>query len=129
QTGASAPLFGVNAGKPQPRRDFLLFKVVFGDDPKVRAAASPVNHVQKGLPPFLLLVAERELPSLPEMARDFARRLRAAGNTADEARIAGCHHNTILFNLAVANDPTAKALLEFLNRHAVRPASSQASQR
>ena len=29
------------------------FAIVFGDDADVRKKASPLNHVHKGLPPFL----------------------------------------------------------------------------
>lgn len=101
--------------------EFNLFKVVFGDDAKVRTQAGPVNHVRKGLPPFLLLVAERELPMLPQMATEFAQELRKAGNTAEQKRIPGCHHNAILFRLDEVGDPTAKALMEFLDSHAKRP--------
>ena len=42
-----------------------VFGPVFGDDPKERLAASPVAHVRPGLPPFLLMSAERDLPLLP----------------------------------------------------------------
>src|SRR5262249_50568352 len=79
-----------------PHRDFLLFKVVFGDDAGVRALASPVNHVAKSLPPFLLLIAQRDLPTLPEMAREFVTKLKGAGNIADLYRVPNCHHNGIL---------------------------------
>src|SRR5207249_5014079 len=42
-----------------------VFGFAFGDDPKIRDAASPVQHVRPGLPPFLLLHAEKDLPLLP----------------------------------------------------------------
>jgi acetyl esterase/lipase len=42
-----------------------VFGPAFGDDPQVRAAASPINHVRPGLPPFLIISAEKDLPTLP----------------------------------------------------------------
>jgi acetyl esterase/lipase len=95
---------------------FNLFKIVFGEDAEVRGKASPITHVERGkpLPPFLVLHAERELPLLPQMAKEFGRKLRDTGHAVEEQRIPGCHHNTILFRLSEREDPTAKALLAFL---------------
>ncbi len=45
------------------------FDFVFGKDAKVREGASPVCHVCAGLPPFLLVNAESDLPLLPENGR------------------------------------------------------------
>jgi len=47
-----------------------IFGVPFGNDAKAREAASPVCHVKRGLPPFLLLSAENDLPLLPVMANE-----------------------------------------------------------
>jgi acetyl esterase/lipase len=92
------------------------FRMVFGDDPKVCKQASPLNHVHKGLPPFLLLHAEDELPMLKPMAREFRDALEKAGVPVELCPIDGCHHNTILFRLHRPNDPTAEALLRFVEK-------------
>jgi acetyl esterase/lipase len=113
-------------GKPDGGTDFKLFQMVFGDGAQGRADASPLNHVRKGLPPFLLLWAQRELPMLPQMAKEFGKALKAAGNAVEECRIPNCHHNTILFKLTEKDDPTAKALLDFIDRHAARPMPAKA---
>jgi acetyl esterase/lipase len=94
---------------------------VFGDDPAVCKQASPLNYVRKGLPPFLLLYAERDLPGIPESAQEFGKALEDAGNRVEIQRIDGCNHNRILFTLALADDPTAAALLKFLATHAAPP--------
>lgn len=103
--------------------DFNLFKMVFGDDAAVRADASPIRHLSKNqkLPPFLLLTAERDLPLLPEMAREFTKTLQDTGHPAEYTRIAGCNHNIILFNLHKQDDPTSKAIMSFLDSHCTRP--------
>lgn len=98
--------------------DMNPFRIVFGEERGARAKASPLTYVRKDLPPFLVLYAERELPLLAPMAREFADALKEAGSPVEVQRVAGCHHNTILFRLHRADDPTARALLNFLDRHA-----------
>jgi acetyl esterase/lipase len=98
-------------------RDFNPFRVVFGDDKAAGEAASPLTHVHRGMPPFLVLYAERELPLVDGMARDFAKALDKAGDAVEIDRIAGCTHNTILFSLNKPDDPAAAALLPFIARY------------
>ena len=38
-----------------------------------------LTHVRRGLPPFLILVAEKDLPTLPEMAAEFHQALLREG--------------------------------------------------
>jgi acetyl esterase/lipase len=56
------------------------FKPVFGEDPKARREASPLTHVRAGLPPFRLFYAEKDLPTLDGMARQFGAALKDAGD-------------------------------------------------
>jgi arylformamidase len=92
------------------------FRMIFGDDPDVRRDASPIAHVRKGLPPFLLLHAELELPRLRPMARDFRDALQDAGSPVELCQIDGHSHNSIVFWLNQPDDPTAKAMLQFIAR-------------
>jgi acetyl esterase/lipase len=91
------------------------FSLVFGDDEKVCKEASPLTHVRKGLPPFLLLNAERELPLLREMAREFQKDLKKAEVPVEYRQIAGSTHHDILFRLNRPDDPVARELLQFTN--------------
>jgi acetyl esterase/lipase len=117
-----APLRGAgdDAGRPLTRSGLPLsvnvFGPAFGDDPKVRAAASPVNHVHPGLPPFLLLNAENDLPTLPEMADEFAEALRKAGGDVRQLTVRGRNHNSIMFRAIERDDPAAAAMLEFIKQ-------------
>lgn len=86
----------------------------FGDDPEVRADASPINHIRPGLPPFLLFTAEHDLPSLPEMAEEFHQTLLAHGNASRYLTIADRNHNSIQFHAIAPNDPVAHATLDFI---------------
>ena len=51
-----------------------VFGPVFGDDPADRLAASPIHYVRPGLPPFLFLNADKDLPLLPKMAEEMHER-------------------------------------------------------
>ena len=99
-------------------KEFNPFRLVFGDGRDVCTDASPLCHVGKGggLPPFLLLAAENDLPRLQPMARAFHDALTKAGSPAELTCIKGHNHNTIMFRLQRPNDPTAKAVLHFLDR-------------
>ena len=59
------------------------YSPAFGDDPNLRLNASPIFHARRGLPPFLIVHAEDDLPTLPEMARNFHRALSQIQLTAD----------------------------------------------
>ncbi len=93
------------------------FRLVFGDDREVCRLASPLAHVRPGLPPFLILYAEAELPLLADMARDFAHALRRQGVTVELDEVPGRSHNDIVFHLD-EDDAAARAILAFVARHA-----------
>ena len=105
-----------------PSRLLNPFRLVFGDDPAATAKAAPLTHVRKGLPPFLLLYAARELPHLEAMAVEFDKALEDAGDPVEMRRIDGCDHNFILFKLDRPGDPAAAAMLEFLGKYGGLPA-------
>jgi acetyl esterase/lipase len=94
------------------------FSVVFGDDSAVLKAASPINHVRAGLPPFLVLYAEEELPTLPQMAEDFVKALKDKGCEATIQKIKNRWHMTILFRATNREDAAARAILDFIGKHA-----------
>jgi acetyl esterase/lipase len=95
-------------------KKFDLLKMVFGEDEKVRAQASPLRHVHKGLPPFLILHAEYEIPKLEPMAREFRDALVKDDVPVTFGSMAGHSHNTIVFRLNRPEDPTARAILSFI---------------
>jgi acetyl esterase/lipase len=89
-------------------------KLVFGNDPEVHRQAFPLAHVRRGLPPFLLINASRELPGLPEMTEEFATALRGKACAVRTLKIAGRSHFSVMFRAKAADDPVARALLDFL---------------
>jgi acetyl esterase/lipase len=86
----------------------------FGVDPKGRADASPVNHVRRGLPPFLILVAEKDLPTLPEMAAEFHKALLRQGCAVRLLQVNERNHSSLMFSIIRPDDPAARAVLTFL---------------
>jgi acetyl esterase/lipase len=91
-----------------------LFSLVFGDDPKVLKGASPLSHVKRGLPPFLLVYAGHDIPFLPQMAREFARALKAVQCPVRLLRVKDRDHDTVMFSATSAADPVAKAICRFI---------------
>jgi acetyl esterase/lipase len=94
-----------------------VYRLAFGDDPQVRADASPINHVKPGLPPFLILSAEHDLPTLLAMAVEFQQALSAQGCDAQFLEIGQRNHNSILFKAIEPHDLVASAILDFIRRH------------
>jgi acetyl esterase/lipase len=105
-------------GLPGAPLSLDVFGPAFGDGPQARADASPVNHVRPGLPPFLILSAENDLPTLPAMAEAFHAALRGQGCEAWLLQVKKRNHNSILFRAIEPQDPVALAVLGFIRRHA-----------
>ncbi len=118
QASNNSPLVAALAPALQ-RQNYTLnpFRLAFGEDGPAAAQAAPLSHVRKGLPPFLLLYAELELPKVDEMALQFGKALTAAGDPVEVERVLGCDHNFILFKLDRQDDPAAVALLAFLDKY------------
>lgn len=95
-----------------------IFGPAFGNDPLARWEASPVKHVRQGLPPFLLLTAEKDLPLLPGMADEFHQTLLEHGVASQRLCIEKRNHNSILFRAIEPNDPVARAILDFIGEPA-----------
>ena len=95
-----------------------LYGPAFGDDPAVRADASPLNHVRPGLPPFLLLNAQRDLPTLRAQAEEFCTALRKEGCDARQMVIKDRNHNSLMFEATKPDDPVAREMVAFIRAHA-----------
>jgi acetyl esterase/lipase len=106
-----------NGGKSAFDWKVSPFSLVFGDDPKARKQASPIEHVERGLPPFLILYAERDLLTLAPMAEEFGKALKDKGCDAKVCKITGRNHHSIMFNATTLDDPVADAMLEFIRKH------------
>jgi acetyl esterase/lipase len=94
-----------------------VYSAAFGRDAKVRAAASPVTHVRPGLPPFLILTAQNDLPTLGAMAEEFHHALKEKDCRAELLRVENRNHNSIMFSAIRVDDPVARAVVEFVRKH------------
>jgi acetyl esterase/lipase len=97
------------------------FSVAFGDVPEIRLDASPIQHVRPGLPPFLLFIADRDLPTIPEGTRAFQTALVGQGVTARVFQVNQRNHHSIMFRAVSTDDPAARLMLEFVRQHSQKP--------
>ncbi len=89
----------------------------FGNDPQKHIDFSAVTHVTKGqtIPPFLILhVADH--PDNAAQAQRFGAVLKAAEIPVSVLGVKETNHTKINNNLGLADDPTTKALFEFVHR-------------
>jgi acetyl esterase/lipase len=120
-----SPLRGDGAsGRPSDLRGLPvsvnIFAPIFGDDPQTRRDASPLHHVRPGLPPFLLLNAERDLPLLPRMAEEMHEALLKEGCASQLLRIERRNHNSVCFRAIDNDDPAARAIVGFIRTQTSR---------
>lgn len=94
-----------------------VYGPAFGNDPKVREQASPLSHARPGRPPFLIVAAEKDLPTLTGPAGEFHRALKKEGCESTFLHVPGRNHNSVIFSAIESNDPVAKAMLDFIERH------------
>jgi acetyl esterase/lipase len=94
-----------------------IFAPAFGSNERERLQASPINFVRSGLPPFLILIADKDLPLLPGMAEEFHQALLHKGCDARLLRIRRRNHNSLMFTAIRSEDPAAAAILEFIRNH------------
>jgi acetyl esterase/lipase len=101
------------------RSEVRPLAVAFGDDPKVAKRASPLTHVCRGLPPFLLLNAQFDYLPLPPMAREFAAALKKNGCEVRTKTIGWCTHETLVFDILrqTAEPATVDEIVGFIHRH------------
>lgn len=92
----------------------MLYEPVFGSDPDKLADASPALQLTKKSPPFLVLYAQNDYPSLDIQARRFQRTLKEAGIQAKAVMIPGRDHVSIISGVAREGDPVREMLLEFV---------------
>jgi acetyl esterase/lipase len=91
-------------------------KGTFGDE-ESRKKASPLTHVKKDLPPFLVFYADKEIAGLGKQAERFGKALKEAGATAEVKMIKGRDHGSIMFRASDANDEVAKAIFAFIKEN------------
>jgi acetyl esterase/lipase len=88
-------------------------KNLFGEEDS-RKKASPLSHVRKELPPFLLLYAEKEIARLDKQAEGFAAALKKADARVDVKMIDDRDHVSIIRRASAPDDEVARAIFNFI---------------
>ena len=95
--------------------DNPLFERVFGKTIDKRHLCSPINHVKEGLPPFLILHGDHELPFCDgPCAEKFYGKLKDCRNNCRLMPIPERNHMSIIARIAETNDPGQQAILQFI---------------
>jgi acetyl esterase/lipase len=92
------------------------FALVFGGDADVARLASPLTHVCEGLPPFLVVYAERDLPTLGEMAVRFDAALRAKKCDVKLMKVEDRNHITVFTKSREPEERLARAVVAFVRK-------------
>lgn len=105
------PISGVYDVSPNE----LLFSMVFGKEPAVRQDASPITHVKPGLPPFLIVHGDHELPHCDgPCASRFHTKLKENQNVCRLLPIANRDHMSIIARIIDTSDPGHVAMISFI---------------
>jgi acetyl esterase/lipase len=89
---------------------------VFGKDPQVRRAASPLSHVKAGAPPFVVTYCPWDYFSLPGQAKEFYQALRHAGIDAELVYVPRESHISEMLSVTRAEDPTVTSAVKFIQQ-------------
>ena len=106
-------------GTPPPP----LFEQIFGKEPNTARRASPLSYICKGLPPFLLIYAEKDLPTLGLQAMALEAAMKAQKNECTLMKIDGRTHGTVMWWAAKPGDPVMAATVEFIRKTATNRGS------
>jgi acetyl esterase/lipase len=92
----------------------VLFTSVFGKDPEARKNAFPLSHVKKNLPPFQIIYADRDLPTLDKGAEEFAKELKEKVVKVELVKAAKRNHLSLITEASDDDDPIAVAMRRFI---------------
>jgi acetyl esterase/lipase len=92
------------------------FDSIFGAGVENHKAASPLYHVGRHEPPFLILCADHDLVLCGKKpAEEFCRALRARKDRVEFHEIQGTNHVGLLWRAHRSDDPAVRAMTAFLN--------------
>jgi acetyl esterase/lipase len=98
------------------------FACVFGEDAEAAKQASPINHVRKDLPPFLLIYGGMDYPPVRQTTNAFEAALEEKDCDVQTKKIPWRTHETVVVDLAHGMEPkTSDALLDFVKKHTREP--------
>jgi acetyl esterase/lipase len=93
-----------------------LYPSVFSSDRAARREASPRYYVSNRCPPFLLLYAEKDLPTVAKESEKFFDVLRETKADARVQMLKNRTHVSVILLMAKEGDTTTDAVFEFVER-------------
>ena len=87
---------------------------VFGRDATIRKQASPLTHVRAGLPPFLVLYADNDMPVCSKTSVEFADALKEKKGRVEKLEVKKRTHLSIVTKANLDGDPVLAALVQFV---------------
>jgi acetyl esterase/lipase len=92
-----------------------MFTEVFGKDKEVRRKAMPLNDVQEGCPPFLIIYGDKDFPGCDMCSRQFCNALVNKHVTATTLELKR-NHIDVLTDVPKRDDPGATAMIDFITK-------------
>jgi acetyl esterase/lipase len=96
---------------------FGMYRSVFGRDGAGRRDASPLHHAGQDDPPFFLLYAEKDLPTIEKVSEQFYDALKKAKVDVRMQMIPQRTHISIIILAHTDDDPTTLAMFDYIERH------------
>jgi len=84
--------------------------------PSDKVDASPMHRIAVGAAPFLITYCQNDYPTLPAQARAFHTALQKSGIASELVYVPGKNHITEIADIWREDDPTARAVLRFIQR-------------
>ena len=96
-----------------------VYVQVFGQDQSLVKTASPITHVGSCThPPFLIIYADKDLPTFDKQAEDFCKCLKEKRCHAETLSVKDRNHISVLLYGTRDEDPVAQAMAKFIAAHA-----------
>jgi acetyl esterase/lipase len=93
------------------------FEYAFGSNPELWEQASPLNFVQKGAPPFLVLSGSRDARIVTEHTGPFVQKLKAAGVAVTEKVYDGEDHSSMIAFASRRDSELQMQIRSFVKEH------------
>ena len=102
-------------GQKSWNKDYMYYPT-FSQNPEIWKKGSPIFHLHKGMPPFLIFIGSNTYPAIASGAHDF---MSALQNTAPETRLIekkGRGHIGMIFQFALPWNQAYKEVLQFMKQ-------------
>ena len=89
---------------------------LFSQDPEIWKKGSPIFHLHKGMPPFLMFVGTKTVPVIIEGTTDFLKALQPYQPGAPLVIVKGKRHVGMIFQFLNRHNKAYKEIIDFMNK-------------